>query len=68
MEIPPSVSDIGDYAFSGCTSLKKAVIPDSVQNIVDTAFSDCPGLTIYGKPGSAAEEYARTRDIPFKSM
>ena len=68
VEIPPSVSDIGDYAFSGCTSLKKAVIPDSVQNIVDTAFSDCPGLTIYGKPGSAAEEYARTRDIPFKSM
>ena len=63
--VTKSVREIGDYAFSGCTSLKKAVIPASVDNIVESAFSDCPDLTIYGKAGSCAEEYAQGHDIPF---
>ena len=63
--IPDSVTEIGDYAFCGCDSLKKAVIPPSVGNIVPTAFEGCPNLTIYGKPGSAAEEFADVNDIPF---
>lgn len=66
--IPTSVREIGDYAFSGCPALKKAVIPDSVQNIVDSAFLDCPGLTVYGKTGSCAEEYAVAHSIPFKAQ
>ena len=65
--IPGSVKEIGDYAFAGCTSLKKAVIPETVENIVPTAFSDSPDLTIYGKAGSVAEEYAQANNIKFSA-
>ena len=66
VSVPDSVKEIGDYSFSGCSELKKAVIPSSVENIVDSAFSDCPNLTVYGKSGSCAEEYAQAHSIPFK--
>ena len=42
--IPNSVTSIGNNAFYGCKSLKKAIIPDSVTNIGDCAFSDCVSL------------------------
>ena len=39
--IPDSVTSIGDWAFSGCSSLSSLVIPDSVTSIGDGAFKDC---------------------------
>ena len=36
--IPDSVTSIGDYAFSRCTSLKELTIPDSVTYIAGCAF------------------------------
>lgn len=45
MIIPDSVENVGDYAFSGCTSLTSVVIPDSVTSIGSSAFSRCKGLT-----------------------
>ncbi len=42
-----SVTTIGDYAFSGCSSLTSVVIPSSVTTIGYSAFSDCNNLTIY---------------------
>ena len=33
--IPNSVTSIGDYAFSGCTSLTSVTIPNSVTSIGD---------------------------------
>ena len=39
------VTAIGNYAFSGCTSLTGIQIPDSVTYIGDGAFTDCSSLT-----------------------
>ena len=50
--IPNSVTSIGDYAFSGCSSLTSVTIPDSVTSIGDDAFSDCESLTSVTIPDS----------------
>lgn len=42
--IPDTVTNIGSYAFSGC-SLTEVVIPDSVASIGDYAFFNCDYLT-----------------------
>ena len=49
--IPGSVTEIGNYAFEGCTGLTSVTIPDSVTKIGNNAFYDCNGLTsvIIGK-------------------
>ena len=44
MVIPDGVTEIGDYAFDGCTGLTEIHIPDSVMEIGDGAFEDCSGL------------------------
>ncbi len=43
--IPDSITVIGDYAFSGCTSINSVTIPDSVTSIGSSAFSDSASLT-----------------------
>ena len=42
--IPDGVTDIGGYAFYGCTSLESIVIPDSVTDIGEYAFYGCTSL------------------------
>ena len=43
--IPNSVTRIGDYAFSSCSSLVEVVIPNSVTRIGDYAFLHCSSLS-----------------------
>jgi len=50
--IPDSVTDIGDDAFSYCSSLTSVTIPDSVTSIGDWAFSGCSSLTSVTIPDS----------------
>ena len=48
IEIPDSVTYIGDNAFRDCTSLVSITIPDSVTSIGNDAFYDCTSLeTVY---------------------
>ena len=42
--IGDSVTIIGSYAFSGCSSLTSITIPDSVTTIGERAFRDCSSL------------------------
>ena len=44
IEIPASVTSIGDYAFYKCSGLTSIVIPSSVTSIGNEAFEDCIGL------------------------
>ena len=43
--IPNSVTNIGNYTFSGCSNLASVTIPNSVTSIGEEAFSGCSGLT-----------------------
>lgn len=43
--IPSSVKAIGEYAFSGCTSLTSITIPTGVTSIEKYAFEGCKNLT-----------------------
>ena len=42
--IPESVTEIGDWAFSGCSGLTTVAIPESVTSIGEKAFQGCSGL------------------------
>lgn len=42
--LPESVTTLGDWAFSGCTSLTSMVLPESVTTIDDFAFVGCTSL------------------------
>ena len=43
--IPDGVTGIGEWVFSGCSSLMSITIPDSVTIIGDGAFNGCSSLT-----------------------
>ena len=44
IEIPESVTSIGNSAFSGCSGLTSIEIPNSVTRIGNSAFSECYSL------------------------
>ena len=50
--IPNSVTSIGEYAFSHCSSLTSVTIPNSVTSIGGGAFRYCSGLTSVTIPNS----------------
>ena len=52
INIPNSVTHIGDSAFSWCTALQSIHIPNSVTHIGDYAFSDCKALQNINIPNS----------------
>ena len=47
-----SVTSIGSYAFTLCTSISSVIIPTSVTSIGDYAFHECEGLTSVSIPNS----------------
>ena len=63
--IPDSVTSIGYYAFHQCTGLTSIIIPDSVTYIGNYALDQSNSLTIYGRKGGYAENYAKINDIKF---
>ena len=57
--IQDSVTEIKEYAFSDCTSLRKILLPDSVKKIGFGAFSGCTALKEIVIPNSVKEiEYS----------
>jgi hypothetical protein len=57
VEIPNSVTTIGNNAFKDCRSLTSVSIPDSVTNISSDAFDGCPALI-------SVEEWKKEKNKP----
>jgi hypothetical protein len=55
LNIPNSVTSIGEYAFYGCNELTSVTIPNSVTSIGGAAFEGCTGLTSVTIPNSVTE-------------
>ena len=52
INIPSSVTSIGEYAFGLCSNLTSINIPQSVTSIGKSVFIDCRGLTSVNIPDS----------------
>ena len=52
VKIGDGITGIGNYAFSGCTSLKEVSLPDGLTKIGDNAFNKCKSLTSITVPKS----------------
>jgi len=57
-QIPDGVYEIGNFAFEECMALSVLYLPDTVQFMGGRAFDGNLNLTIYGKEGSYAQQYA----------
>ena len=66
--IPSETVSIGENAFDKCSSLVAATVPESVIYIGNNSFPIDTGLCIYGKVGSAADEYAYDNWIAFEEL
>ena len=65
--IPEGVSEIGNWAFYGCSGLTSVTIPAGVTSIGNRAFWNC-SLTIQAPAGSFAEQFAKERGTPFEAI
>ena len=67
LKLPAGLTAIEAEAFAG-TAAEAVVIPETVTDIDPTAFDGSAVVYIYGKPGSAAEDFAREHDLFFVPM
>ena len=66
VRINDSCTHIGAGAFADCTDLTWIYIPDSVKQIETGAFDNCPNLVLICSEDSAAADYAKANDIPYR--
>ena len=74
VKLPNTLETILDYAFANCENLKEIHIPENVKNLSEHSigyrkYTNVDPLkyeiTIYGKAGSKAEEYAKKNNFTF---
>ncbi len=68
IEIPSNVKTIENYAFINCDSIASIIIPESVTEIGEMVIFGNDGCTFYGVKGSAADSYAKSNSIKFKTV
>ena len=65
VDISNGITEICIMSFWNCYGLENINIPESVTTISDLVFINRSKLTIHGKSGSYAEEYAKEENIKF---
>lgn len=63
VEIPDTVTEIGEHTFAFCHTLTSVTIPDSVTRIGKSAFGGCSNLTSVTIPNSVTEMGAYVFDL-----
>lgn len=53
--LPDKVTEIGEHAFGGCSSITSITIPEGVTSIGEDAFNNCSSLISITIPGSITE-------------
>ncbi len=66
--IPRFCKTIEEYAFAENVKLTSAYVPVSVESIQNNSFSYPAKMTMYGKSGSYAAEYASGRGMTFSAV
>lgn len=62
IRLPKGLRRIEPESFMNDGTIEIIIIPDSVTYIAGDAFDECGQITIYGKAGGPAEEYAQTHE------
>ena len=69
LDFPASVNNIVNTAFYGCAELAEITFRNPGKWTMDNPFPNCPKLfTVWGYPGSTAEDYAKRYNYLFKSL
>ncbi|KAL7526480.1 hypothetical protein ACHAXR_001507, partial [Thalassiosira sp. AJA248-18] len=55
IKFPSTVTEVGDYAFNGCTNLRDVVLNEGLQRIGAAAFRDCRSLDTIKFPSTVTE-------------
>lgn len=64
LKLDKDVTEIGEYAFYGCSSLTSITIPESVTEIGEGAFYDCSSLTEVRIPKGCHVRKSAFKDCP----
>ena len=65
ISLPESLTYLEHWTFQFCGSLEEVYIPSSITDIKDDELMFCSNVTIKGHKGSAAEQFANKKGIPF---
>ncbi len=65
VELPESVTTVGEYAFANIETLRSINIPSNITQIEATAFRGSNRVTLTGAPKGYARQFAREQGLPF---